>query len=771
MKFGIGQSATRKEDVRFLSGAGLYVDDLELPGQTRAHVLRSPVAHARIASIETAAARAVPGVLAVYTGADVEGRLAPLTSEFPLVQSNGEKAAQTAQGHLATDRVRFVGEPVAFIVAETIQAARDAAELIEVDYDELPAVVEVDTALGAGAPLLHDTVPGNQVYAWEMGDAEATAAAFARAAHVTRLRVRNQRLIVASMEPRGINARFDPETGRWEVWTGSQGVHTARARLSKALQVAPERVRVHTPDVGGGFGMKLMAHPEYGLSALAAKDLGRPVKWVGERTDAMLSDAQGRDLTTDAEGAFDAAGRLLALRVSSLSSLGAYCSSFGTGIHTSLSAPILGGMYRTPAFHIAVRGVVTNTTPTDAYRGAGRPEIIFVTERVIEKAARETGVDPVEMRLRNLLTPGELPHATPGGFVFDSLAPADNVLRATGAADRAGFPARRAEAAARGALRGFGVTYYMERTGGGPVERAEIALTPDGKALIRTGTQSTGQGHETAWAQVVHEKLGIDFADITLLAGDSDSLRAGGGTGGSRSLIMASRTLLLASDDLLAKARARAADMLEAAAPDIEFSAAEGGVFRIAGTDRTLRLVDVAAEAGGLDGAGDVSDRESTFPNGCHVAEVEIDPETGRVTLERYTIVDDFGRLVNPLLVGGQVHGGVVQGAGQAMMEEVRWDRETGQPLTASFMDYAMPRAGDMPSFDLAFNEEAPTPSNPLGVKGCGEAGAVGGAPAVTLAALDALHHAGAPDIETPLTPEKVWRALAQARPAGATGG
>ena len=768
MKFGLGQPLKRKEDIRFLTGHGRYVDDIALPGALRGHVLRSPVAHARILRIDAEAARGAPGVAAVYIGSDVKDRLLALPNELPFQQADGSPAAPAVHPHLALDKVRFVGQPVAFVVAETLEQARDAAELIEIEYEELPVVVDPAAALAGGAPQLHDAAPGNLAYTWSIGDEAATEAAFAKAAHVARVSVRSQRLVVASMEPRAISARYDTGTDRWEVWMGSQGVHGIRARLAMALQVEPTRLRVHTPDVGGGFGMKLMAHPEYGLTCLAAQDTGRPVAWIGERSDAMLSDAQGRDLTTEAEGAFAADGTLLAFRWQSMSNLGAYYSSFGAGIHTAFSAPITGGMYRLPTFHSTVRGVFTNTTPTDAYRGAGRPEVIYVTERLMERAARDMGMDPVALRLKNLLTTAETPFATMGGMTFDSLDPAENVRQCVAASDRDGFEARRTEAARRGKLLGYGLCYYMERTGGGPVERAEISLMPDGSAVLKVGTQSTGQGHETAWAQVVHEKLGIDWDRITLLPGDSDSLPVGGGTGGSRSLIMAGRTLMLAADDIIAKARQHAAEKLEAAEADIEFSAAEGGLFRIAGTDRTMRLVEVAAELGGVEGEGGVSDRESTYPNGAHAAEVEIDPDTGFVKLARYTIVDDFGKLVNPLLVEGQVHGGVVQGAGQALMEQAVWDPETGQPLTASFMDYAMPRAADTPMLPVIFNEGAPCKTNPLGVKGCGEAGAVAATPAVTLAVLDALRRAGAADIDTPLTPEKVWRALADSPKAAA---
>jgi len=763
MKFGIGQPVRRKEDTRFLTGRGGYVDDAAPPHAARAYFLRSPHAHARIVAIDAAGAQAAPGVLAVYTGADVAGRLAPLKPGATPVQD--APVARTGQPHLATGVVRYVGEPVACVVAETLTAARDAAERIVVDYEDLPAVV-APTAAPDAPVALHDAAPDNRAYVWTLGDAAATDAAFGAAAHVTRVQVVNQRVVVASMETRAICARYDADTGRWEAWMGTQGAHTGRARLAAALDVDPARIRVHTPDVGGGFGMKLMGHPEHGVVCLAAQDVGRPVRWSADRSEAMLSDAQGRDMTTDAEAAFDADGRLLAFRWRTVSNLGGYCSSMGAMIHSVFSHPIIGGMYRLPVFHTEVTGVFTNTPPTDAYRGAGRPEVIYVTERLMDRAALEMGADPAELRLKNLLTRADLPFDTHGGMTFDSLDPAANMAAVIAASDREGFPARRAEAEARGAVLGYGLAYYMERTGGGPVERAVLALAADGRATVTIGTQSNGQGHETAWAQLVHEKTGLPFDAIDLKGGDSDALPAGGGTGGSRSLIMAHRVLFLAVDDLVAKARRLAAARLEAAEADIEFEPVDGGRFRIAGTDRTAGLVDLAAEAGGLEGEGGVDDRASTHPNGAHAAEVEIDRDTGRMRLTRYTIVDDFGTLVNPLLVGGQVHGGVVQGAGQAMMEHMRFDPETGQPLTATLMDYSLPRADDAPFFSVAFNQDAPTPSNPLGVKGCGEAGAVGAIPTVTLAALDALRSAGARDVETPLTPEKLWRALSAAAPA-----
>ncbi|MEM8754488.1 MAG: molybdopterin cofactor-binding domain-containing protein, partial [Pseudomonadota bacterium] len=529
--------------------------------------------------------------------------------------------------------------------------------------------------------------------------------------------------------------------------------------IAAALKVEPARLRIHAPDIGGGFGMKIMQHPEYALAALAAKDTGRPVKWVGDRSESFLSDAQARDLTTVVEGAFDEEGTLLALRSDSVSNLGAYYSTVGPAIHTVFSGGLIGGMYRVPAIHARVRGALTNTTPTDAYRGAGRPEVIHYTERLMEAAARVLGVDPVALRRRNLLTAEETPHETMGGMVFDSLDPGRMVDLALEASDEAGFDARAAASAAAGKSRGRAAVYYMERTGGGPDENAEIALDAEGGALIRIGTQSTGQGHETAWAQLLTDNLGYDWDAIRLAPGDSDALPLGGGTGGSRSLVMASRVIKLAAEDVIRKTLPAAAEELEVAEADVEFNAHEG-LFAIAGTDRTVALPAVVKKLGGVTGFGAVDTRHNTFPNGCHVAEAEIDLETGRVVVDRYHMADDFGRIVNPTLAAGQVHGGIAQGIGQALMEWGVYDDETGQPLTGSFMDYAAPRADDMPPLDGRFMEDAPCRTNPYGVKGCGEAGTVASIPAVALAVRDAILRAGGDPCEAPFTPERVWRAL-----------
>ncbi|MEO1331307.1 MAG: xanthine dehydrogenase family protein molybdopterin-binding subunit [Pseudomonadota bacterium] len=772
MKFGVGQPIRRKEDDRFLRGAGRYVDDIKLDGQLYAHILRSPHAHAILGAVDVDAARAAPGVHAVFTHADtVAYGLKPMANRAPMANADGSDIAPVKMPHLASGRVRYVGQPIAMIIADSPGAARDAADLIMVEFEDLPAVSAARDAIEPDAPALHDDAPGNLSYRWTAGDADATEAAFAAAAHRVSLSARCQRLIVNAMEPRAANAVYDAETDRWTIHVATQGVHAMRGNVAFHLGVEPDRLRILTPDVGGGFGMKLMVHPEYALVAMAAHKLGRPVKWTADRSESFLADAQARDLDTVAEGAFDADGTLLAMRFMSLSNLGAYYSQFGAGIHAAFSAQLVGGIYRTPAAFTEVRGVFTNTTPTDAYRGAGRPEMAYLTERVMEKAARTIGLDPAEIRRRNLLTPADMPFANPtGGAVFDSGDCVGTLEAALAAADYSGAPTRKAEAEKAGRLYGVACSYYMERTGGGPVENARLRVRADGRIEAWIGTQSNGQGHETAWAQLIHEKLGVDLDRVDLIQGDSDLLPAGGGTGGSRSLIMAHRTFFLAAEDVIEKGKQAAAEKLEAAIADIEFSPAEGGLFRVAGTDKTLDLWSAAGEAEdafgepALLGEGGVTDREATFPNGAHVVEVEIDPDTGWPHLKRYTVVDDFGTILNPLLVEGQVHGGVAQGVGQALFEGAAWDPETGQPLTGSLMDYALPRASDFPPFSTDLSEAAPSTTNPLGVKGCGEAGTVGATPAVTLAILDALRPLGVEEIDTPLTPLKIWRAIQDAR-------
>ncbi|MEM1275319.1 MAG: xanthine dehydrogenase family protein molybdopterin-binding subunit [Pseudomonadota bacterium] len=749
MKFGVGQAVPRLEDPRLLRGEGKYIDDILLDNQVHAAVFRSSISHGVLRGVDLEAAREAPGVLLVWSYADIADRLTPLSCDFPMVPP----PAPVKMPHLASERVRFVGQPIAFVVAETKDQALDALELIDADIDELPAVTDPAAALADGAPQLHDAAPGNIGYTWEHGDRAATDALFAEAAHIVSTPVLNQRVVVASMEPRGINITY--QNARWEAWVGTQGAHGMRAKIAKNLGVELDRVRVHVEDVGGGFGMKLMDHPEYGLCALATHDLGRPVKWVGDRTESFLSDAQGRDVRGTVEGAFDANGLCTAMRMKTISGLGAYYSTVGIAIHTAFSANLLGGMYKIKAHHAHVRGAFINGTPTDAYRGAGRPETIYITERLMDAAARQLGIERAELRRRNLVTPDMLPHMTPGGLNFDSLDTQEVVNHVAARHGWDSFVGER-----DGRIRGIGMAYYMERTGGAPLERTRVELTKEGGARIFIGTQSTGQGHETAWAQILHSQLGLPIDQIELVAGDSDLLEAGGGTGGSRSGKMASRVLLLAAEDILTQAKKLASDKLEAAEEDIEFSP-ETASFAIAGTDRQISLAALAAEAD-LQGAGAVDSTTATFPNGCHIAEVELDTETGKITLERYTVTDEFGTLINPALVAGQVHGGVVQGLGQIMGEEMVWD-EDGQPRTASFMDYTIPRADDVPSFDVDFIE-APALTNPMGIKGCGEAGCAGGIAAGGLAIIDALARVGVHGLEAPYSPHRVWQAIQAAQ-------
>ena len=773
MKFGVGQAVTRKEDLRLLRGTGRYVDDVVLAGQAFGVFVRSPVAHARIGAVDPAQARGAEGVLGVYVEGDPGiADLADAATGMPVRNADGSPGAYPALPHLARGVVRYVGQPVAFVVGETLAAARAAAELVTVEYDELPVVVDGEAALEPGAPILHGDAPGNRAYDWEVGDAAATDAAFAGAAHVSRLRIVNPRIVVNTIEPRAINAEYDAATARWDIWCGTQGSHAMKAQIALVLQVEPDRLRVRTPDVGGGFGMKLMLHPEYAVVCKAAELLGRPVKWTADRSEAFLCDLQGRDLVTEAEAACDAEGRILGMRLSSASNLGAYPSRAAPACHTTFCGDLAPTVYTIGAVHNRVRGAYTNTTPVDAYRGAGRPEQNYIMERVMDRVGADMGLAQDEVRRRNLAPPDRMPWTTAMGVTFDSGDFPALLHKAVEAADFGGYAARREEAARRGRLGGIGLIYYMERTGGGPVETARVQLIPGTNggpniARITAGTQSTGQGHETAFAQIVRERLGVDFGIIEWVAGDSDGLPVGGGTGGSRSLIMAGRSFLHATEDVIAKARAGAAESLEAAEADIEFRAVEGGEFRVAGTDRTVDLFtaianlppDTRGEEVGVIGEGGVNEPKNSFPNGCHVCEVEIDPGTGDVAITRYTVVDDFGNMVNPLLVVGQVQGGVGQGIGEALCEEAVYDPETGQPITGSYMDYTMPKADDLPMIEVGF---APVPctTNELGVKGCGEAGTVGAAPAVICAALDALRPVGVTEIDMPLSPIKVWRAI-----------
>ena len=758
MKFGtsqtgVGKSVERVEDARLLTGGGRYTDDLQLPGMAYGVTLRSPYGHAAISRIDASAARAMPGVLAVYLGSDLAD-YGDVPCAVPL-----SGPIKTPRPLLAQDRVRFVGDGIAFVVAETREQARAAAEAIEIDFDELPAVSSIEAAIATGAPAIWPDAPNNIVFHWEVGNSAAADAAIASAAHVTRLRITQNRIAPTSMEVRA--AVGDWDGSGYTLHTGSQGVAGMRQLLAgMVMKCPPEQLRIVTGDVGGGFGMKSFLYAEYALVLHAAKMLGRPVKWTGERSDAFQTDTHGRAMESDAALAFDAEGRITALKVETWSDLGAYQSQFGPAIQTLAGGRIIGGVYRIPAIHNAVHGVMTNTTPVDAYRGAGRPESAYIMERLLEAAARELGVGVDEIRRRNLLTPAELPHDNGLGLVFD-VGDFPAVLdKALANADWAGFPARKANAQRRGRRYGRGLCYYVEIAGGGSRDEfADVRVLKGGIVEVAVGTQSNGQGHETVYAQVTAERLGIPIEQVRIVQGDTARLDQGNGTGGSRSMAWGGGACLVAADDLIARG-------IELAKQDLgdEVDYADG-LFRGRASNKTLSLSELADKhPQALDGRARFApeDPRPTFPNGCHVAEVELDPETGRVEVARYSLVDDFGTIVNPLLLLGQIHGGVAQGLGQVLTENIVYD-EAAQLLTGSFMDYGIPRADDMPA-TIGF-DTLPTisPTNPLGAKGCGEAGTIGAMPSVMNAIIDALDGT---QLEMPATPEKIWRICQSLTPA-----
>ena len=778
-KFGMAQPVRRVEDPRLLIGDGKYTDDIHLAGETHGVVLRSPHAAARILSIDTAAAQAVPGVLGVFTGAELEADgIGGLPCDIPLKNRDGSKRARVPHPVLAIEQVRHVGDPVAFIVAETHQAARDALELVMVDYDTLPSVTDLGAALDAGQPLVWDSVPNNQCFDWEVGDKAQTDALFAQAAHVTRLTVVNNRVVVASMEARAAVAAYDAGTERWTLHTNTQGGWSVKSMLAAAIFKLPEdRFRVVTPDVGGGFGMKLFLYAEHALTCYAARKLGRPVRWASERSEAFLSDTHGRDNIAQGEIALDADGMFLAMRVRNVANMGAYLSNYAPMIPTMAGTKVLASVYGFKAIYANVVGVFTNTVPVDAYRGAGRPESNYIVERLIDAAAADAGIDRVDLRRRNMVPPSAMPYLTPMAQTYDS----GDFVRVLDAAlekvDWAGFEKRRAASEARGMRRGIGMAYYLEATGGADSERAEIRFADDGFVDVYVGTQSTGQGHETAYVQLTVDQLGVDGEKVRVRQGDTDSIPTGGGTGGARSLYSEGQAILVTAASVIEKGKQAASEALEASVADIEFIRGEGGAgrFSVVGTDRGLGILELAAHqrsrvaagqaATALDAAEVAKISKHTYPNGCHMAEVEIDPDTGIISVLRYIVCDDVGKAVNPMIVRGQVHGGVAQGFGQAVLEHTSYDPESGQLLSGSFMDYALPRAADLPDIEVDLIE-VPCVSNPLGVKGAGEAGAVGSPPAMINAVVDALRGAGVKSIDMPATPEKVWKALHLAQAA-----
>ena len=770
-KFGIGQPLKRVEDARLLTGQGRFTADIDLDGQAFGHVLRSPHAHARIDGIDLNDALKMPGVMAIYTAVEI-GRagLGTIKCLAPATQPDGSVQPMPPHPVLAEGKVRHVGDPVAFVVAETAEQARDAADTVIVDYDPLSAAADPMAAIEPGAPLIHGEAPGNISFRWEKGDRENTDAIFAEAAHIVRTRLINSRVVIAPIETRAAIGDWDGD--RFTLYTPSQGPHSLRRQLARDIFNMPkDAFRLVTPDVGGSFGMKIFLYAEQVLVLLATRELGRPVKWVAERTaDAFLSDSHGRDQINEVELALDGDGRFLALRVNNHANMGAYLSNFAPYIPTDCSVLMNSGVYRFQAIHVSVAGVFTNTVPVDAYRGAGRPEAIYLVERTVDAAARQLGIDPAELRRRNFIGAEEMPFTTAIGATYDSGDFARNLKDALKLSDYDGFAARRSNSSARGRLRGIGIAHYIENCGSGSRETGRMRVEADGSVTFTIGTQDNGQGHRTAYGQIIAERLGIDIARVRVIQGDTDLVATGMGTGGSRSLPIGGVSCDRATGNLIEKGKRIAAEVLEAAVADIEFG---DGAFSIAGTDRSASLADIAraatdpanlpeGEEAGLTGEGAHGSTTYTFPNGCHVCEVEVDPETGQVALDRYAVVDDFGKVINPMLLAGQVYGGIGQGVGQALHENCVYDVD-GQLLSGSFMDYGLPRADDLPDIAFDYHEDAPCTTNPLGLKGSGEAGAVGAPPAIMNAILDALSERGVTAIDMPATPQSVWRAIREA--------
>jgi carbon-monoxide dehydrogenase large subunit len=772
---GIGAAVRRKEDQRFITGKGHYTDDVSRPGQTYAYFVRSPHAHAKIRSVDSGAAAAMPGVLAVLTGKDLaDDKIGNLICGWMIHSKDGSPMKMAPHPALAATKACYVGDPVAVVIAETLAQAKDAAEKVVVDYEVLSAVS--DPAQAKTAAQIHDVAPKNTIYEWHLGDAKATDAAIASAKHVTRIDLTNNRLVPNAMEPRAALAEYDSGTDSLTLWNTSQNPHVARLVISAFVGMAPEhKLRVIAPDVGGGFGSKIFIYPEEVVCLWASRRVNRPVKWTSDRSEAFLADAHGRDHVTHAEMAFDAEGRITALKVKTIANLGGYMSTFSSSVPTYLYATLLSGQYAIPNIYCEVDAVYTNTVPVDAYRGAGRPEATFVVERLVEVGARELGMDPAELRKRNFIK--TFPHQTPVIMAYDAGDYLASLKKAMELADVKGFGKRKRDAARHGKLRGLGYSTYIEACGIAPSqavgslgagvglwESAEVRVNPTGTVEVLTGCHAHGQGHETTFAQLVSERLGIPIDQVSVVHGDTDKVQFGMGTYGSRSGAVGMSAIVKALDKVEAKAKKIAAHVMEAAEGDIEF---KDGKFTVAGTDKSMAFGEVALAAyvghkfptqeiePGLKEGAFYDPTNFTFPAGCHICEVEIDQETGETEIVGWTAVDDFGTLINPMIVEGQVHGGIAQGVGQAMLEHTVYDKD-GQLLSGSFMDYTMPRAHNFPSFKVD-TTETKCPSNPLGIKGCGEAGAIAAPAAVMNAITDAL---GTENIEMPATPLTVWRAL-----------
>jgi aerobic carbon-monoxide dehydrogenase large subunit len=788
----IGTPVRRREDYRFLTGQGTYTDDINRPGQLYAYILRSPHASARLGRIDASIAKSSPGVVAVFTGQDLAAEgIGGLPCGWLVNSKDGSPMKEPPHPVLASERVRHVGDPVAVVIGESLGQARDAAEKIAVDYTVEPAVVDPAEALKPGAPQVWgDLAPGNLCYDWGLGDAAAVDAAFAKAAKIVRLDLVNNRLVPNAMEPRAAIGEFNRATNEFTLYTTSQNPHVIRLLMGAFVLNIPEaRLRVVAPDVGGGFGSKIYHYAEEAIVTWAAGKVRRPIKWTAERSESFMSDAHGRDHVTHAELALDSDARFLGLKVSTIANMGAYLSTFATCIPTYLYGTLLAGTYTTPVIYVETKAAFTNTVPVDAYRGAGRPEATFLVERIVDLAADELGMDPAELRRRNFIPQNAFPYQTPVALQYDSGDYQTTLQMALQAADYAGFEGRRQEAARRGRLRGIGIATYIEACGIAPsavvgslgaraglFESAEVRVHPTGSVTVLTGSHAHGQGHETTFAQLVADGLGVPIEQVEIVHGDTTKIPYGMGTYGSRSLAVGGTAIVKAMDKIVTKGKKIAAHLLEASEADIEF---KDGAFTVAGTDRAKSLGEIALTAyvphnfphdelePGLDETAFYDPKNFTFPSGAHIAEVEIDPDTGHLEILRFTASDDFGRIINPMIVSGQVHGGLAQGIGQALLEGCVYDKETGQLLTGSYNDYAMPRADDLPSFELSTHATLCT-HNPLGVKGCGEAGAIGAPAALTNAIVDALKALGVRHVEMPATPEKLWRTIQEHRPRAA---
>ena len=778
---GIGARVARKEDKRFITGGGRYTDDMVVPGMKHAVFVRSPYAHADIKKIDVKAAKAMPGVIAVLTGKELKADgVGNLICGWMIHSKDGTPMKMGAWSPLAVDRVRYVGDAVVIVIADTKGQARDAAEAVEITYKERKAVTDTVSALKPGAPQLHPEAEGNLIFDWELGDAKSTDAALANAAHITKMHIINNRLVPNAMEPRATLGHYDKAEDHYTCWTTSQNPHVARLVMSAFYNIAPEnKLRVIAPDVGGGFGSKIFIYPEEVVCLWASKKAGVPVKWVADRTESFLTDAHGRDHVSEVQMAFDKDNRIIGLKVDTIANFGAYMSLFSSSVPTYLYATLLSGQYNIPAIHANVRAVYTNTAPVDAYRGAGRPEATYLVERTVETAARELGISPGELRRKNFIT--QFPHQTPVIMAYDAGDYSASLDAAMKAADYAGFEKRRAEAKKRGKLRGIGMSNYIEACGIAPSaavgslgagvglwESAEVRVNAVGTIEVLTGSHSHGQGHETTFAQLVNQRFGVSIDSVSIVHGDTDKVQMGMGTYGSRSGAVGMSAIVKALDKVEAKAKKIAAHLMEADEGDIVI---ENGELKVAGTDKKVPWFQMALAAytahnlpagmePGLKETAFYDPSNFTFPAGCYICEVEVDPDTGVTEIVQFVAADDFGNIINPMIVEGQVHGGIAQGVGQALLEGAHYDAASGQLITASYMDYTMPRADDLPSFQIS-HQNTPCPGNPLGIKGCGEAGAIGSPPAVINAITDAI---GNNDLLMPATPERVWAAINAAK-------